>query len=229
MKKVLSLVLLIGSMFLAHVQGQVGFIYDNHTYLNGDSFTVQLAPDAHNCTDISLKNVGYSVLQNLVVTITAVEEHGIEAWGLCAGGVCLATLTSNPFNMPPGEVDNTFAIDLDIESGVEAPYSIYTISVSNGNVTSTVTVRFQVQGNPVGITEALKTAGTVAYPNPAQGAFTIRYEVEQPATLAIVDMQGRTVRSIPVKGNGSVNVSDLPAGLYAYGIAGGKMQKLIVK
>lgn len=227
MKKLLSLTLLLGSLFLANVQGQIGFIYNGQTYTNGASFTVTLAPTAHNCSDIQLKNMGYSALQNLVITITAVEDHGVNAWGLCAGGVCIPRLTSNPFNLTPGAVDTSFSIDLDIDNSISDPYGIYTIEVSNGTITNTVTVRFQT--STVGIDNVAEKLSTMAYPNPAQGAFSIRYEVEQPTTLAIVDMQGRTVRSIPVEGNGSVNVNDLPAGMYVYGIAGGKMQKLIVK
>ena len=75
----------------------------------------------------------------------------------------------------------------------------------------------------------LANSSVKAFPNPATHQFSVNYSVEQPATLTIVDMQGRTVRSMPVEGNGTVNISDLPAGMYAYGIAGGKMQKLIVK
>lgn len=228
MKKFLTFTLLLGSLLLANVQGQVGFIYENNTYTNGASFTVPLPPDAHNCDKIMIKNTSYAALLDIVVTVIPVEVHGIEAWGICAGGVCIPNLTSNSFNLTPGATDSLI-IDLFVEETDGTPYSIYNIEVSNGTITNTVTVRFESQGNHEGIDEALKTTGIAAYPNPAQGAFAIRYAVEQPATLAIVDMQGRTVRSIPVKGNGTVNVSDLPAGLYAYGIAGGKMQKLIVK
>ena len=58
----------------------------------------------------------------------------------------------------------------------------------------------------------------------------ISYELNQPATLAIVDMQGRTVRQLTVEGNGTAMVDDLPAGIYAYGILGSNnMKKLIVK
>jgi hypothetical protein len=81
----------------------------------------------------------------------------------------------------------------------------------------------------VGIDPVLANSSVKAFPNPATHQFSVSYSVEQPATLTIVDMQGRTVRSMPVEGNGTVNISDLPAGMYAYGIAGGKMQKLIVK
>ncbi|MBR6900061.1 MAG: T9SS type A sorting domain-containing protein, partial [Bacteroidales bacterium] len=133
----------------------------------------------------------------------------------------------NPFNLEAGAVDNTFALDLDVDASVAQPYGVYSVNVINGTVTSTVTIRLEI--NTVGVDNVAEELRTVAYPNPAQGAFAIRYAVEQPSTLTIVDMQGRTVRSMPVEGNGTVNVSDLPAGLYAYGIAGGKMQKLIVK
>lgn len=227
MKKFLSLTLLLGSLFLANVQGQIGFIYNGQTYNDGASFTVTLAPGSIACSDIQLKNTGNTALMNLVATVTPVEENGINVWALCVGGACLPRLNSDPFNMEAGAVDNTFALDLDIDASVAQPYGVYSVEVTNGTVTSTVTIRLQV--NTVGIDNVAEELATVAYPNPAQGAFAIRYEVEQPSTLAIIDMQGRTVRSIPVEGNGSVNISDLPAGLYAYGIAGDKMQKLIVK
>lgn len=227
MKKFLSLTLLLSSLFLANVQGQIGFIYNGQTYNDGASFTVTLAPGSIACSDVQLKNTGNTALMNLVATVTPVEENGINVWALCVGGACLPRLNSDPFNLEAGAVDNTFALDLDVDASVAQPYGVYSVNVTNGTVTSTVTIRLEI--NTVGIDNVAEELRTVAYPNPVQGAFAIRYAVEQPATLAIVDMQGRTVRSIPVMGNGSVNVSDLPAGLYAYGIAGGKMQKLIVK
>lgn len=227
MKRLLTFTLLLGSLFLANVQGQIDFIYNGQTYTNGDSFTVTLPQGTVACSEVQLKNTSNTALLNLVATVTPIEENGIHVWAICIGSECLPRLNSNPFNMEAGAIDNTFALDLDVDASIAQPYGIYSIAVSNGTVTSNVTVRLQT--TTVGIDNVAEKLAPVAYPNPAQGAFAIRYEVEQPATLTIVDMQGRTVRSIPVKGTGSVNISDLPAGLYAYGIAGDKMQKLIVK
>ena len=43
-------------------------------------------------------------------------------------------------------------------------------------------------------------------------------------------MQGRLVRQLPVAGNGTATLNDLPAGIYAYGILGSNnMKKLVVK
>jgi len=72
-----------------------------------------------------------------------------------------------------------------------------------------------------------------AYPNPATEQFSVSYSVEQPSTLVIYDAQGRQVREMAINGNGTLSISNLPAGVYAYGIVNGKhrgqMQKLVVK
>lgn len=228
MKKILSFALLLGSLFLANVQGQVGFIYNGTTYQDGDEMNFALADDAHSIRGITLKNMGIAVLQNMVVTVTPVEESGISAWGVCAGGNCFAALTSNAFNMAPGYEDSAFSIDIDIDNSVSNPHAIYSVNVSNGTVSCTV--RMNVRMGTVGIDRAATAATTVAYPNPSRGTVAISYELNQPATLAIVDMQGRVVRQLPVEGNGTAVVDDLPAGIYAYGILGSNsMKKLVVK
>lgn len=228
MKKFLSFALLLGSLFLANVQGQVGFVYNGTTYQDGDEMNVAIAADAHSIRGITLKNLGISALQNMVVTITPVEESGISAWGVCAGGNCFPQLTSNAFNMAPGYEDDAFSIDIDIDNSVANPHAVYSVNVSNGNVSCTV--KMNVQVGTVGIDRAVAGATMSAYPNPSCGAVAISYELNQPATLAIVDMQGRTVRQLTVEGNGTAMVDDLPAGIYAYGILGSNnMKKLIVK
>lgn len=228
MKKILSLALLLSSLFLINVQGQIALIYNGNTYQNGDNFTVNLEATAHQINTVQLKNISNSVVQNIVVTLTPIEENGISAWGICAGGNCVAALTSTSFNLAPGLIDEGFAIDIDIDNTVPNPHSSYNVNITSGFISIDIVMNVVV--GTVGIDQPLANLSTTAFPNPAQGAFAIRYEVEQPATLAIVDMQGRTVRSIPVAGNGSLNVNDLPAGLYAYGILGSNnMKKLVVK
>ena len=101
MKKFLSLTLLLSSLFLANVQGQIGFIYNGQTYNDGASFTVKLAPGSVACSDVQLKNTGNTALMNLVATVTPVEENGINVWALCVGGACLPRLNSDPFRARP--------------------------------------------------------------------------------------------------------------------------------
>lgn len=227
MKKILSFLLLLSSVAVLNVQAQVAFKYNGHTYQNGDEFVVVLAPDAEHCNSISFVNQGYSVLQNVTVTMTPIEMSGIDIWGLCAGVYCRQDSVSDAFNIPPSGEYTDFTMDLTIDEAVAQPYSIYKMKVSNGNFACSVTIRFQAYAE--GINDVTSSALT-AYPNPAQGNVNISYDVNQPSTLAIYDMQGRVVRSMSVSGSGNAVVDNLAAGIYTYGIMGSTtMQKLIVK
>ncbi len=226
MKKILSFLLLFSSVAVLGVQAQIGFKYNGQTYQDGDNFVVVLAPDAIHFGGISFVNQGQSTLQNLVVTMTPIEVSGIDIWGLCAGA-CRIDSVSNPFDIPVGGEYSEFTMDLTIDEAVAQPFSIYRMKVSNDRVASSVTIRFQAYTE--GISDVASSALT-AYPNPAQGNVNIRYDVNQPSTLAIYDMQGRVVRSMSVSGNGNAVVDNLPAGIYTYCIMGSTtMQKLIVK
>ena len=227
MKKILSFVLLLSSVAVLNVQAQIGFKYNGHTYQNGDEFVVVLAPDAEHCNGISFINQGYSALQNMTVTMTPIEMSGIDIWGLCAGAYCRQDSVSDAFNIPPSGEYTDFTMDLTIDETVAQPYSVYKMKVSNDNVACSVIIRFQAYAE--GINDVASTALT-AYPNPAQGNVNISYDVNQPSTLAVYDMQGRVVRSMSVSGSGNTVVNNLPAGIYTYGIMGSStMQKLIVK
>ena len=228
MKKILSLALLLCSIVVLNAQNQIGFVYDGTVYQNGDTMVVTCEKSAHSIESIDFRNQTSGTLRDLVVSMAEVERNGFEAWGLCTTQ-CVADLTSAPFSMSPNSDFDGFSIDIFIDQNVERPFGIYTLRISNSTINCSVLVRFQAYTETVDIDPVLANSSVKAFPNPATHQFSVSYSVEQPATLTIVDMQGRTVRSMPVEGNGTVNISDLPAGMYAYGIAGGKMQKLIVK
>lgn len=228
MKKILSLALLLSSLFLANVQGQIALIYNGNTYQNGDNFTVNIEATAHQINTVQLKNIGNSAVRDIVVTLTPIEENGISAWGICAGGNCVAALTSTSFNLAPGLVDEGFAIDIDIDNSVPNPHSTYNVNITFGLVSIDIVMNVVV--GTVGIDQPVANLSATAFPNPAEGIVNISYELNQPATLAIVDMQGRLVRQLPVAGTGTATLNDLPAGIYAYGILGSNnMKKLVVK
>lgn len=227
MKKILSFLLLLSSVAVLNVQAQIGFKYNGHTYQNGENFVVVIEPDAGHCGGISFVNQGYSALQNVTVTMTPIEMSGIDIWGLCAGASCRQDSVSDDFNIPPSGEYTDFTMDLTIDETVAQPYSIYKMKVSNDNFACSVTIRFQAYAE--GISD-VATSALTAYPNPAQGNVNISYDVNQPSTLAIYDIQGRVVRSMSVSGSGNAVVDNLPAGIYTYGILGSTtMQKLIVK
>lgn len=226
MKKFLSLALLLGSLVCLQAQHSVGFVVDGRTYQNGDTIVVTLDPEAENYSGLSFRNLSYSALQDMIVTLIPVDTSGIVAWGLCTGTVCIPGLTSSTFVLPPSGSYNEFVIDLTIKP-VENPVGIYTVVAFNDIISDTVTLRFQTSTQGIG--EVASTRLLSAYPNPAQGTVHIRYQLSQPGTLLLYDMQGRPVRQLPVSGHGTALFEDLPAGLYAYGIAGQPLQKLIVQ
>ena len=226
MKKILSFFLLMSSVAVLSVQAQIGFMYNGHTYQNGDNFVVVVEPDASHCGGISFVNQGYSVLQDMVVTMTPIEMAGIDIWGLCAGQYCRQDSVSDAFSIPPSGEYTEFTMDLTIDE-VPQPYSIYKMKVSNDNVACSVTIRFQAYAEGI---DDVTGNHLAAYPNPSNGDVNISYDVAQPSTLAVYDMQGRVVRQMPVAGSGKAVVDNLPAGIYAYGIVdSGNVQKLIVK
>ena len=228
MKKILSFVLLLGGIALAGAQAQIGVKYDGLTYQNGDTLVVILAHDAGHCYDISFVNQTYSVMQNLVVTMTEIENAGVEAWGLCTSA-CVADLVSAPFNIAPSGEYTDFIIDLTVDEEVAQPYGVYNMQISNGTITCNVVVRLQAYAE--GIDNVLAHSLS-AYPNPAHGNVNISYDVDQPATLAVYDMQGHEVRQMAVAGSGNAIIGNLPAGIYVYGLLSDShkaMQKLVVK
>ena len=52
------------------------------------------------------------------------------------------------------------------------------------------------------------------YPNPASDYVQIRYAEAQPATLVLVDMQGRMLKQLRISGDFRMDVSGLAAGMY---------------
>ena len=224
MKKFLSFALLLSSLMVLNAQTQISFVCNGQTYQNGESFVVVLDND-HSTEAISLHNNTPSRLQNLVITATQIESHGIEVTALCTEQ-CVPGLVSVPFNIAPSG-DYPFSIDYEMDETVENPYCVYNLEISNGTITCSAVVRLQTA--PLGI-EAVVMSHISAYPNPAEGRVNISYEVGQPSTLAVYDVQGRIVRQLTVSGSGNAVIDNLPAGIYAYGILGSTtMQKLIVK
>lgn len=60
---------------------------------------------------------------------------------------------------------------------------------------------------------------------------TLNYTLESASTLSVYSLSGKTVVSRNVSGNGSISLSNLPAGVYLYRVAGknGKSGKFIIR
>lgn len=226
MKKVLFFAALICGLVIPNAKGQIGLLYNGQCYQPGETVVVAIQKTDHSVRSIGFRNMGSGIISNVVATLTEVETNGVVAWGMCTGDQCVATLTSAPFDLPPAEDYTTFSIDIDIED-VANPYGVYNLNLVSGLVDCGFVVRFEAGSQ--GINDVVANASVSAYPNPAQGQVSMNYSVEQPSTLAIYDAQGRVVRQMNVQGEGTMQINGLAAGIYAYGIAGSQMHKLIVK
>lgn len=222
MKKALFFALIIGCFSFAKAQ-EISFIYNGVTYNNGDSITLYVAPNAHSFDELYFKNNGTSTATQIQVELTLLRNDSLNVWGLCSGDLCVLDLTSAPFNIEAGATYDLFSFDIR-GAETEGNYADYQMIIYN----DTAILHFVV-GTPVSISPVATASQATAFPNPAQGLVSIRYAVDQPSTLVVYDAQGRTLRQIPVAGEGTLRLSDLPAGIYAYGILGTQMQKLIVR
>jgi hypothetical protein len=82
---------------------------------------------------------------------------------------------------------------------------------------------FKIQ-NAVSVEDANAAQVFAMYPNPATGATTISTMSNQPLTVSVNDMTGRALSSgkyIPQNGNVTLNIRELPAGLYLVHINNG--------
>lgn len=231
MKKVLSLILLVGCVAMANAQSAVGVTHQNQTYNDGDTISVTIASNAESYAGIGLKNQSNSRLEGLVITLAPVTVGGIEIYASCTGEVCIPGLVSNPIDINIRGSYNNYMVDFYNNYPEVTTPSVYTMTVANDDVSTTVVLAFKFEGVGIDATEAL--AGVSAYPNPACGQVSIAYSTEHPAMLELCDMLGRVVRSQQVSGNGTMTVSNLPAGVYSYGLVVDKsrreMKTLVVK
>lgn len=231
MKKILFFVLLAGTVAMANAQSAVGVTHQNQVYNDGDTITITIPTDADNYHGIGLTNQSNSLLEGLVITLAEVSAGGIEIYAMCTGDVCIPGLVSNPITINIRASYNDFYVDFYNNYPDNTSPSVYTMNVANNDVSTTVVLKFCFEG--VGIDQPLSNGSLSAYPNPAEGAVSISYSVEQPATLTVYDVQGRQVASQAVCGTGSVSLNSLPAGVYTYGLTTGNsrsaMRKLVVK
>lgn len=232
MKKLFPFLLLMGSLAVMNAQSVLGVTHQGHTYNEGDTITLTLAADDEEISSLGIINQGNNRIENIIIALQEISRNGFEVWAMCTGDVCIPGLTSNPINMAPRATYNDLTLDVRIDATVSDPLSIYTMTVGNDEIHTTVVLRL-VLYQPLGIHQPEAVATVNAYPNPAIGEVDIHYSVPQAAMLTVFDMQGRKILSQPVNGTGKVSLDTLPAGVYTYGLTTGDahtaLHKLIVR
>lgn len=96
------------------------------------------------------------------------------------------------------------------------------IILDNGNESDMLAFTVKFDTKPAGV-EGLETAVKASYRNNV-----LTYSLDAPATLAVYSITGAVALNRTVSGNGSVDFSTLPKGIYVYTL-GGKANKVLVK
>ena len=230
MKKALFLFALIGAAFAMNAQTLV-IINDGMQLSNGDTITVT--------STIAEPVVRPQIFNQTGSTVTAkcevetINAPGMTVLSVCAGN-CLAGNVSPEFDIEPSGTYTGLFIDFDMGSSNEGLFKMKVYSVSDpDNLNAYAYIKLKKSADIDQVADAMQLS---AQPNPCKGQTEIRIEQANGGELVVCNMMGRIVRRVALDANASslnLDVTDLPAGMYLYGIHNGAknsaMQKLVVE
>lgn len=167
----------------------------------GDYREVTMAPELYLTSDI------YSSKINITAKCTSGQSIQMCAGGACAMGETVTkeniTIQTNAF------LELKFDYIVELEGDEAIPVVVTEFSAVDTAYPETAVTFTLVMGEKGGVTLIENNADLVA----VEGG--IQYNVEQPTTLEIVDIQGRKVAEATVNGFGFLPI-DAPAGVYVY-------------
>ena len=167
----------------------------------GDYREVTMAPELYLTSDI------YSSKINITAKCTSGQSIQMCAGGACAMGETVTkeniTIQTNAF------LELKFDYIVELEGDEAIPVVVTEFSAVDTAYPETAVTFTLVMGEKGGVTLIENNADLVA----VEGG--IQYNVEQPTTLEIVDIQGRKVAEATVNGFGFLPI-DASAGVYVY-------------
>ena len=167
----------------------------------GDYREVTMAPELYLTSDI------YSSKINITAKCTSGQSIQMCAGGACAMGETVTkeniTIQTNAF------LELKFDYIVELEGDEAIPVVVTEFSAVDTAYPETAVSFTLVMGEKGGVTLIENNADLVA----VEGG--IQYNVEQPTSLEIVDIQGRKVAEATVNGFGFLPI-DAPAGVYVY-------------
>lgn len=214
MKKLLLFAVLLSVMGFASAQSISLYSEGNH-YVNGDTIDMLafgdelvFSPMVHNDanSDVTVKAICESV-----------SGEGMSVMGICAGA-CVSGNESGEFTIAANtNYGELFNVDFEIEDN--ATNSVFCLRIYNVQDASDETrIYIRIARYTEGIDD-VQMSQMVAFPNPANNMLNVRCEGVEDATVVLCNVMGQTVRSAKLNGNATqMNVADLPAGVYFYGI-----------
>lgn len=168
------------------------------------------------------------------VRVDPVEAGGMEVMAICAGE-CVPGNLSPEVTINAGETYTGCYVDFMTNGGTEGLFEMKIYNTADEN--DFVITYIKVVVNDVSVDNVCEETMFDAFPNPASQHVNIQYNLnESNGKVVIYDVLGHCVKVVNVN-NGSnnvvVNTSDLPGGVYMYGIVEGRrasnMKKLVIQ
>lgn len=147
----------------------------------------------------------------------------IKAPGIAAAGV---GTTSSAIGSDPAEIDF-------VGNSGTGGTPVITNTVAASMVMDNLTLKASATDTLLGVEQVATVSEFSVYPNPANNFVTINNENTLIKEVKMVDVNGRTVKSVEVNttGNVEINISDLAKGIYMMNITSdlGSVTKKIIK
>lgn len=233
MKKTLFFALLVSCLSFA--QSQILTVsYNDEAVNNGDTLTVKATSD-----DLIFRPVLYNNEPlNIVAQIAGEKLNNTttEITSICAE-VCRAGYLSSPFIINGNSSYEQSYIDFSVPE--DAADGLFKISIYDTADRSTEAYFYLIvkNKNSVNIATTQNTIALNAYPNPAKDKTVVEYSMdENSGTLVLYNMSGKGIKEVSVSGNSgriALSISDLPSGIYMYGIHNSQgltnVKKLVIR
>lgn len=236
MKKLLSVSLLMCLAFFAKAQ-DLSASYDGRTVNAGDTITVVATGDELVFAPQFSNNGSQDVCCRLV--FEKLNNTETVCTSVCTGALCMTGSMSAPFII--ARFSNYTEAHAEFYVPQDAPASLFRVSCYDTlNTSSRVDFYLNVlnSNSHVGIDGVQNGKSVVsAYPNPATDVVNIVFpQCDDNSSVVLYNIAGSLVKKAVVAAgqtSASVNVSDLPAGVYFYGVRSkngiSDVRKLIVK
>lgn len=232
MKKLFTSMILLAAAVVASAQNYTVTAFGDKTVKDGDVITcgfTEVIPNVIYNFDPELE-LHVNAAATITVSASAESKNGLtpQFCGITGGCQILNGITETRSKaFAAGAVEN-LQIDI-VGASMTSRWNLdgevlpCTVTVSDGVTSMTFTVNFtSIDQDEAGIApikagQSIRVSGK-----------TLHYEVAAPAQLTLYTISGQTAVSRAVNGQGSLNLSNLPAGVYVYRV-GSKTGKVVLR
>ena len=238
MKRIFLLLVLACTTLWMNAQ-DITFVQGTTAIAQGDTLLLYGNPDKTEIANLNVRNNTNAAISGAYATCHNLTDGGvIEVASLCFGA-CLPGDVSPEITVAANSTaDGPLLVDLDVPATAQTVTTelFHLTAGTNRDYDNMASIYIKVVVHPLSIDETDGGIQMNAQPNPASHQVSIRYNVPADGRLVIYSVTGVKVKSIPLteaEDNIEVDISDLSAGVYAYGIESAglraSMKKLVVR